>query len=164
MPEQARIDVLQDIGMACARMPAVYRGAQIVLSRLPRVHYPRDLAAECLLAVQHLEYHQHPDDNTGSDLFQRVDYTITHGGNCEDLASVLVALYANLRLLSQALWIPQPDRPLNHVSVQVRVGNHWEWADPTVNAAFGESPYDAIPRIARVRPRDLVFRAGRAYR
>lgn len=165
MSEEERIDILQDIGIRGSNLPEIRELAQIVLSRAP-AHDDLALAAECLNAVQHLEYHQHPDDGTGSDLFQRVDYTIAYGGNCEDLGSVLVALYTHLRFRSIVLWIPQRDKPLNHVSVVVRVRGRWGWADPTVGGAtLTESAYQAIKRLSLAsHPADLSFRAARTYR
>jgi hypothetical protein len=175
MTEQQRIDVLQDLAVRSATIPAVTRLAETVFSRLPHHVTHRDIASEALVAVQHLEYHQHPlARQPYGDYFQRPDLTIASGGNCEDLSTVLVALLRSMGVLAKCVWIEQVDRPINHVAVRVFMGSYWdrlddeslwEWADPTLGASrFGESAYEAINRLGpALHPAEAKFRARRAY-
>lgn len=163
--EQDRIDLLQDLAVHGSRLPEIGSLAQIVLSRVAiqqgHAGRVRAIASEALKAIQHLEYHQHPS----GEWFQRVDYTLTHGGNCEDLSSALVALLMRLGITAKAIWVNQSDRPLNHVAVQAFVNNRWQWADPSISGArFGESPYQAIERLgSKLNLSELKFRAKRLY-
>lgn len=166
MSEQERIDVLQDLAVHSAELPRVVTLAKTVLSRLPYNADARQAASEALAAVQHLEYHPHPPAREPyGDFFQRPDFTIENGGNCEDLSTVLVAILANIGITAMAVWIQQVDKPLNHVAVQVNINGQWEWADPTIGRArFGESPYESIARLGpTLHPVEAKFRARRYY-
>lgn len=163
--EQQRVDILQDLGARGAKSPALNDLASRVWARITALgdSSVRSVASEALNAVQHLEYHPHP---AGIEQFQKVDYTLANGGNCEDLSTALVALLMRLGITARAVWIPQPDRDLNHVAVQVQVSpSEWLWADPSIaGAKLGEDPYSALRRLSpNMHPADLEFRAKRAY-
>jgi hypothetical protein len=166
MTEQERIDVLQDMAVHSHMLPDVIQLAKTVFSRLPSGAGEREIAAEALSSAQHLEYHPHPEvAEPFGDFFQRPDYTIDHGGNCEDLSVTLVAVLAHLGITAMTVWVFQKDRPLNHVAVQVLLGNSWEWADPTIGPAkLGESPYQSLARLSdSLHPADARYRAKRPY-
>lgn len=103
-----------------------------------------DLAHAALRLAQRAGYQR---DEAG-ELFQPVRYTIEHGGDCEDLAALFVALARALGLTAELIWIEQPDRPLDHVVAQVQIDGAWYWADASVcGAKVGESPYAAMDRL-----------------
>ena len=126
----------------------------------------------CLRAVQLLPYV--PD--VGGDALREPWETIVSGGDCEDLASLLAALVAcGRRVLALPVWaavvwiVQRSPAPQDHVTAWVWVDSGgrnaggvvgsgvirqgeepptgvW-WAETTVRAARGESPYAAVGRI-----------------
>lgn len=162
--EQNRSNILQDIAVRGTDKPELYALAQTVWERLKSfgIINPLSVAQEALNAVHHLEYHPHPE----GEWFQPTEYTIIHGGNCEDLSTVLVALLLRLGVPAHVSWINQVDKPLNHVAVKINIGNNdWRWADPSIaGARVGEEPYEALARLApHMHVSELQFRAARSY-
>lgn len=112
------------------------------------------LADRLLSFVQSVGYHE---DRPGEEWFQRPDYTLRHGGDCEDLSTLFVALAKTLGLRARLEWFTQPNASLNHVTSKVWLGpNHrvpvdedgWAWAETTMRGArLGECPYDALERL-----------------
>lgn len=77
-------------------------------------------------------------------------------GDCEDLAILLAAILAELRVPWRIDWLEQPGSAENHVSVEVRTADGWQWADPSVEGAeIGEHPYAAARRMGMVHRAEL---------
>lgn len=104
---------------------------------LPRAVY-------ALQRVQALPYRPDPP---GFDDVQTASETARDGGDCEDLAALLVVLCVCARMAARLLWLYQPTRVRDHVTAQVQVDGAWVWAEPTIRAAWGENPYAAADRI-----------------
>lgn len=67
------------------------------------------------------------------------------GGDCDDMARLLVAL---LRALGWPARLATLGRPPSHVAAQVLEEGRWEWLEPTVpGALYGESPAAACARL-----------------
>lgn len=170
MLPQARLDVLMRLaaaGAADSRVKILGAGLTAMLvARLGRVP-TREEAAQWLCDAVHLLVDYTPDP-AGEEVFQTVLWTLGGEcgrsvspianarkgcGDCEDLASLLVALCMVVGLRARVVWMEQPGSPLNHVSVQVcvdpsRGDDCWLWLDATLpGARLGENPYDALARL-----------------
>jgi len=88
--------------------------------------------------------------------YQGVRYTLEHGGDCEDMAVLFVAMAACVDIQAKLIWLEQPKARLNHVTTKVLVNDpgglfrkssgdsQWMWAEPTIRKAkVGQHPYDA---------------------
>ncbi len=73
--------------------------------------------------------------------------TVARGGDCEDLGALLVVSARVVALPARLLWLFQPSLTLDHVTAQVFAGGAWRWAEPTISARLGESPYVAAGRL-----------------
>jgi hypothetical protein len=94
----------------------------------------------------------HVPDPSGEDWHNNLAYTLTHGGDCEDLAALLAALYREAGFDATLTWMPLPDEDDDHVTVEVRVapGAAPVWAEPLViGAALGEHPVIAAHRLGQ---------------
>jgi transglutaminase-like putative cysteine protease len=104
--------------------------------------------AEGALAVVHaLPYRADPH---GDEVFQDADETIARGGDCEDLATLFVALARLVGLRAKVLWLNQQihGAALNHVFAQVLVDGDWLDAETSIaGAQLGESPANAARRL-----------------
>jgi hypothetical protein len=106
--------------------------------------YQRMLSLEALRAVQSLPY---VPDRDGQEWFQSADYTVRHGGDCDDLVIALVALERALGLRAEPYWITQHGQDINHVTSRVAIEGKWLWSEPSIcGAMLGESPYEAAQR------------------
>lgn len=113
--------------------------------------------------------------------------TFVEGGDCEDLATLLVAMTRAAREIYQLpvyarlVWIKQPGRALDHVTAELAASDEaldetpvvvsvdgeiaprapWVWAEASVpGAALGEDPYAALVRArALVKAEDVLGRA-----
>jgi len=166
----ARLDLLMRLAAAGAaddRVKILGAGLTAMLGeRLGRVPTPEELV-QWLGDAVHLLVDYAPDP-AGEEVLQTVLWTlggeggrtvspITNapkgGGDCEDLASLLVALCMVVGLRARVVWMEQPGSPLNHVSAQVcvdpsRGDDCWLWLDATLpGARLGENPYDALARL-----------------
>lgn len=126
------------------------------------------LAEAALRAVQNLGYV--PD--FPSDWIQPVEYTLTHGGDCEDGTIAFLAVCRLLGLRALNVWRVQRGQPLDHITAAVAlpVGERpsfagaqpiddippefrdptlaWWWADTSIaGAMLGEDVYDAADRL-----------------
>lgn len=88
-----------------------------------------------------------PDE--GCDRYGPVDYTLDHGGDCDDLAPLAICLaYAAGLEASLVYMVGPPEAAQDHVSAKIRVGDTWYWAEPSLpEARLGEHPYAAVARI-----------------
>ena len=104
---------------------------------------------EALRWAQRRGYHP---DTPGKEEFQSLKWTIEHGGDCEDLASLVVALMWRLGYDAEVVWITQTGQDLNHVTARVKLdGENWYWADASIDGAIlGEDPYKAAERLGKL--------------
>lgn len=107
---------------------------------------PARTAAACLDLVQALPYY--PDPPGVDDWIGHPCHVLTVGGDCEDLATLLIALWATCGLTGRLQWITQGGEQ-DHVTAQVQLpGLGWLWGEPTVRGArLGEDPYAAAKRL-----------------
>ncbi len=177
-PPAERVAAAELAGESAWSDPLVMRVARLALREALRVAVPAvGLTLEvayleaCLRAVQSLPYHA----DGAVDCLRDPSETIAEGGDCEDLASLFVALVTcgrralGLRGVGAlVVWIDQsPDAPQDHVSAWCWVDGAiagrapssgvisrltdppsgvW-WAETTVRARRGESPYAAVERL-----------------
>lgn len=113
--------------------------APVLSERTPRARVER-----ALRLVQGLPYRP---DAPGEDWVQTSEYTATHGGDCEDLAALLVVLCVTAGVPARLLWLYQRRRVRDHVTAQARVDGVWLWTEPTLRAELGEYPYTAAERL-----------------
>jgi len=117
----------------------------------------RSLAERCARAalafVQRLPYRHDPP---GVDTYQGVAWTLAHGGDCEDLSALFVALlralagHYRLALAARVRWLARPGAQEDHITSEARCdGGAWRWAECSVRGALlGEYPPDAAARLA----------------
>jgi transglutaminase-like putative cysteine protease len=139
-----RLAVIVGIARRGVDAPIVRRLADLARARAGHDRDPRRLATEALRVVQRAGYRRDVDP----ELFQNAAYTAMNGGDCEDLTPLYMAVCRVLGLRTQAAWLDQPGRALNHVAPQVLLDGAWTWADPSVcGARLGEHPYAAVARV-----------------
>lgn len=139
-----RLDLLDRLADEGAQDPVVADLAMRVGAKVGRAD-PRALAAEALVAVQTHPYVPNPP---GQDCYQPARWTHLHGGECKALTVLYVALCRKLGVEAEPVWVNQEGAPLNHVVAMVRAAGQSYWADPSLKGAyFGESPYEAVPRL-----------------
>lgn len=158
--ERLRLDnELADDGVAT---PEVQRFATCIAQRAagkPRVA----LAEAALAAVQEKPYVPDPIvDGQMTEELQRPLYTLKNGGDCEDLAQLLMSVYLILGFQTIPVWLDQKGEEQNHTTVIVKLlgtrgddeltrdmGEHgWWWAETTIKGAMlGEHPYAAAERV-----------------
>ncbi len=100
---------------------------------------------------------------------QPAEYTLEHGGDCEDLTGILLAVCWILDFRARNVWLVQEGEPLDHITGEIGLsvgelpsfagavpdndgpvvpGVVWWWADTTVTGAyFGEWVYAANDRL-----------------
>lgn len=109
-----------------------------------------DTAAACLEVVQRLPYY--PDPPGADDWIGHPCHVLTIGGDCEDLATLLVSLWATCGLTGRLVWLTQPASGQDHVGAEVKLGGRWVWGESTVQGArLGEDPYKAAARLGALR-------------
>lgn len=113
----------------------------------------RGRAGALLAFVQSLPYW--PDPPGIKDYISRPCQVLTIGGDCEDLATLLVSLWVASDLGGRLVWMPQGGDQ-DHVAPQVLLPvRGWTWAEPTVEGArLGEAPRRAAARLGAARTRD----------
>ena len=150
-PVEARLRLLRDLAFVGSLDPAVQvfakRSTGLTLPSgaiaPPPLPSETELATRVLRAAQSAGYRPDPP----GEWYQTVKYTMTRGGDCEDLTATLIALCMIVGLRAEPVWIDQPGSPLNHVTGRICVDGKWLWADPTVTEArLGEHPYAAFER------------------
>ena len=147
---QERLDAVARLAAAWARDPAV-----IALA----LRFDDDPARELLAWVQSLPYASDPE---GYDVVCGPAQVMREGGDCEDRAALLAALYAARGWRARVAWQTDDSAPEDHVTVQLFDGSSgWFWADPTVpGARIGEEPHAAAARTG-YRARLGLRTAGR---
>ncbi len=158
-PVEERLRIMNDIALEGQGFPSVqalaYQARSVACARQAVCTGPTNreatliLAAASLEAVQSLYYRL---DHIGEEWFQSTDYTIDHGGDCEDMGVMLAAINGLLGLKSRLVWIYQPGHSLNHLSTQLNVNGEWIWEDPSIRGAkLFEHPYAALQRLGTTR-------------
>lgn len=121
------------------------------------------LAAAALAAVQSKPYVPDPMvDGQMTEELQRPLYTLLNGGDCEDLAQLLMAVFLLMHFETIPVWLTQPEESQNHTTVIVKIPGTigdprltqdlgevgWNWAEATIKGArLGEHPYAAADRV-----------------
>jgi len=156
-----RVELLTRIAKSAAGKAVVCQAAQQAIQKYASVSgtrmgeplSKRKIAQAILTFVQNdVGYVPDPD----GEWYQGVRYTLEHGGDCEDMAVLLVAMAACVDIRGKLIWLEQPKARLNHVTAKVFVEDGgsffrkpsgkllWEWAEPTISKAkVGQHPYDA---------------------
>lgn len=164
-----RLAVGNELAREAVSSPAVQALAQRVAADCFGCTKTR-LAEKALRAVQDLGY---VPDFPG-DWIQPVDFTLAHGGDCEDGTIALIAVGRLLGLRVVNVWRIQRNQPLDHITAAVGlpVGERpsfadarpipiedvpyalrdptltWWWADTSIaGAQLGEDVYDAADRL-----------------
>jgi transglutaminase-like putative cysteine protease len=105
--------------------------------------------AEILRWVQSLPYDPKRTAQ-GEEWFQPPLYTLTHGGNCEDLNMMLVGMSRGVGIPARLIWINQTNAPLNHVTSQAWLAGRWVWTEASIRGAMvAENPYHAAGRLGQ---------------
>jgi transglutaminase-like putative cysteine protease len=139
-----RVELLDSLANDAMREGFVRELAALV----PRSDDPRTQAAN-LLAFVHAAFRYRPDPG-GVEVFQDVRETIANGGDCEDLATLFVALARLLGLEARVVWLDQQihGAALNHVFAQVLVDGRWLDVEASIaGSELGESPAHAARRL-----------------
>jgi len=127
---------------------AVQKMAQTAKTRSSKLFFPNPrwgLAGYALCLVQATGYHADPP----GEWFQHVEFTALNGGDCEDLSALLMSVLYLLGYESRLVWIDQPGKPFNHVTLQVHLSDQWVWAEASIEGSWlGEHPYDAMKRLS----------------
>lgn len=106
-------------------------------------------AQSALAMVHRVPYRADP---AGSEVFQDALETIAHGGDCEDLTVLFVALARSVGLEARVVWLDQQihGSALNHVFAKVLVDGRWLDAECSIaGARLGEAPKAAAARLRR---------------
>ncbi|MFO0562420.1 MAG: transglutaminase domain-containing protein [Polyangiales bacterium] len=143
VPPAKRVALLDALATDAMRMPAVQQLAGLV----PRAAGDRARAETLLALVHKLTYRADPP---GEEVFQTADETIARGGDCEDLATLFVALARLAGLRARVVWLNQQihGSALNHVFAQVFVDGRWLDAESSIaGAQLGEAPGAAARRL-----------------
>jgi len=105
-----------------------------------------DAAAEVLRYCQGLP--QYPDPPGGDDWVRDPCATAALGGDCDDLATLALALLVCCGVTARIVWLPLPEQREDHVTCQILLDGRWVWAEPMLRGAqLGEHPRDAVARV-----------------
>jgi len=138
-PRARLLDALREAWRTVDSPAVVALLVPVLAERTPRARVER-----ALRLVQGLPYRPDPP---GEDWVQTSEYTATHGGDCEDLAALLVVLCVTAGVPARLLWIFQRRRVRDHVTAQACIAGVWLWMEPTLRAELGEYPYTAAERL-----------------
>jgi transglutaminase-like putative cysteine protease len=143
VPPPARIALLDALATDAMKRPLVQQFAAMVT----RAGTERSRAQRVLSLVHKLPYRPDP---AGDEVFQDAHETIAHGGDCEDLATLFVALARLVGLRAKIVWLNQQihGAALNHVFAQVFVDGRWLDVESSIaGAQLGEAPSAAASRL-----------------
>jgi len=144
IPDETPITVRLQVLELTARDASVREDFQYIAREIKRAVVPnatwQQIAAVALALVHKLPY---LFDKDYRDTWQGVKWTLKYGGDCEDLAVVLMAIYLALGIRASLIWI-NFDAPYNHVTVKVGPTRETElYAESIVKTArLGQSPYE----------------------
>ena len=109
-----------------------------------------DDAARAAWALARAQAAGYVPDPAACEWYQSPDVTAAHGGDCDDLCILLVALARALDLPCRIVRLPQPGAAEDHVLCTVWARGAWRWAEPSIaGARLGEHPADALRRLNR---------------
>lgn len=109
-----------------------------------------ELARAIHALVQSLPYVEDP----AGEWLQGAAWTVTHGGDCEDLHSFGRRCFVAATIPAELLWLRRLSSARDHVGLRAAPLGAWDWSECTIAARYGESPYDAERRL-RVRGVEL---------
>jgi transglutaminase-like putative cysteine protease len=144
-PPSSRVALLDSLAEDAMQRPLVRQFAAL----LPHDGPERSRAKRALELVHKLPYRPDPQ---GLEIFQSAEETIARGGDCEDLATLFVALARLVGLRAKIVWLNQQihGAALNHVFARVLVDGGWLDAEASIaGARLGETPSDAARRLRR---------------
>jgi transglutaminase-like putative cysteine protease len=122
--------------------------APAVVALLVPVLAERDPRARVEVALRLVQGLPYRPDAPGEDWVQTSEFTAEHGGDCEDLAALLVVLCVSAGVPARLLWIFQRRRVRDHVTAQAKLAGVWLWMEPTLQTSkLGENPYAAAERL-----------------
>lgn len=91
---------------------------------------------------EHIRFIHEPKET-----FQSARVTMLLGaGDCDDHARLLYSLARAGGLGAQLLFFEEDDQPI-HVVAKLRDSVGWQWAETTLDARFGEEPFEALERL-----------------
>jgi hypothetical protein len=68
-------------------------------------------------------------------------------GDCDDHARLLYALALAGGVPAKLLFFTEDDEQPVHVVTQLQDSRGWNWAETTIDAEYGEEPFDALERL-----------------
>lgn len=180
---EMRVRILTAIARAAERSKTICGAAKQALSMYLPAGFSLAEADDEAKANSLLRFVQkdigYKDDPQG-EWYQGPIYTLTNGGDCEDLSTLFCAMCGCLGIESRVVWMDQPGAKLNHVTAQVLVspkrwrsaeitrpssgsqGSSWKWAETTIESAkVGDHPYDAAKKHKTAARNDVAaYRLG----
>jgi Transglutaminase-like superfamily len=92
---------------------------------------------------EHIRFLHEPKET-----FQSARVTMLLGaGDCDDHARLLYSLARAGGLDAQLLFFEEDEQPI-HVVTKLRDSIGWQWAETTLDARYGEEPFEALERLA----------------
>lgn len=151
---ERRLVALNQIVADCASDPVMKVAAARVMAEAHRMalvtpNYDGDwfgrlVALEILRLVHRVPYVAGPE---GDDEFAPASYTLTHGGDCDRLNTLVAGLCCLCGLVGWVDWVEQPGQQLDHVPAEVVLDDARFWMEGSVRGAVvGESPWHAVER------------------
>ena len=93
----------------------------------------------------------------GVETFQHPKYTLRRrAGDCDDHARCVVAIILAAGGQARIVGVPNSAGRVAHVAPQAMHRGQWQWAETTVDAAFGEHPRLAARRLGLQRRPDVT--------
>lgn len=135
----ATVELLDELAYEDSGDPALVMLARDLAIHAKATHQP--LAAYLLAWVhQHVRFIEEPIE-----AFIGWREVLAVGGDCDDMARLLVALLRALHVPARLATLGDP--PI-HVAAQVHTFTGWQWLEATVRGArVGEAPADACRRL-----------------
>jgi len=155
-PPRLREQILDAMANVAASDPTV----QELATRLATEADARAQPGQCLVPpcsdlrarafLRYVQSRPYVPDPEGQEWYAGLVYTIGYGGDCEELASLVVALARVVGIPGEVKWMDQPNHPLNHVTAILFLGGQWMFAEASViGAQLGEHPQTAATRLAQ---------------
>jgi hypothetical protein len=77
-------------------------------------------------------------------------------GDCDDHARLIAALLMACGVQARVVGVKNGEGRMAHVCAQVKDGGEWRWVETTVDAYYGEAPFDAARRLGLVHDRTEI--------
>lgn len=143
-----RIEIIAEYTRRLAHDPRfIALGRTVLRSKPERAQLPPYLLAWAQKNVRYVE------DPENEEWYQGPLWTLEHGGDCEEYAVIVGALFLFAGFRAGPFWLQQDYASLNHVTAVVELpdasgrGFHHTWAEGSIpGARLGEHPWDAAKR------------------